>query len=70
MRLLENGHFLKLEIENSVEKSQKEKIAGGIGLENLRNRLQLLFKDEYELKVEERKDSFFAYLKLPIIREA
>ena len=71
MKLLENSSFLKLEMENSVEKSQNEKLekAGGIGLENLRNRLQLLFKEEYELKVEERKDSFFAYLKLPIIRE-
>lgn len=47
-------------IKNPVTSSKKmnKEISGGIGLQNLMNRLQLIYKDNYTLQIEE-KDGFF-----------
>lgn len=42
----------------------KQEKSGGIGLKNLKNRLQLIYKDKFELKIEEDTSCFSVYLKL------
>ncbi len=46
-------------IENSVNnrKRQQDK-AGGIGLENLQNRLQLIYKDDFRMDIDENFDNY------------
>jgi len=57
---------LVFEISNSKEKQEKERpqVSGGIGLENLKSRLKLVFKDQFELTTKEESNAYFARLKL------
>lgn len=53
-------------IENSnPEKTVKDE-ASGIGMENSRKRLNLLYKDNYELIIHDTKEKFSINLKLPL----
>lgn len=74
---LENG-WIKLKIEhtdtqlifsigNSLPKKvyTKDKI-GGVGLENVTRRLELLYPKKHQLKIEDTKSEFFVELKIPI----
>lgn len=74
---LENG-WIKLKIEhtdthlifsigNSLPKETytKDKI-GGVGLENVKRRLELLYPKMHQLKIEDTKSEFFVELKIPI----
>ena len=40
--------------------------AGGIGLENLRRRLQLLYPGKHHLQIEKKQNEFFADLVLKL----
>ncbi|MDL2277233.1 histidine kinase [Parabacteroides sp. OttesenSCG-928-G07] len=51
-------------VENSVFKKKDE--AAGVGLENVRKRLQLLYKDNYTLHVEDTADDYKVELIIPI----
>ena len=55
---------LYFSVENS--KNDEHKSEGGIGLENTRKRLDLLYTGKYEMKVEETEKSYFVHLKLPL----
>jgi len=53
-------------IKNSncpINKSKPEK-QGGIGIENLKNRLKLMYKDNYQLMINDNKSSFIVKLQL------
>jgi LytS/YehU family sensor histidine kinase len=55
------GHF-----ENSVnEKSRNEK--PGIGLENVRKRLDLIYEEDYTLDIEKTQNNYCVTLKIPIL---
>lgn len=43
----------------------KDKI-GGIGLSNIKRRLKLIYKDQYDLKIEDSNDMFEVALKIPV----
>jgi LytS/YehU family sensor histidine kinase len=60
IKLTEN--VLELECRNDVMKATKE--SNGIGLKNLRERLNLLHPGNYILHIEEDKGTYQAYLKL------
>ncbi len=48
---------------NSLSDSKRE--GGGIGLINVRKRLELLYDGEFELRCERRVSDYFVYLKIP-----
>ncbi len=59
----ENGHF-KLGIKNTFAISQDQH--GGIGTENLKRRLELLYGNEANLKLDSNGKYFYTQLKIPI----
>lgn len=50
------GQFLHFSIENTSTKTKI--VSKGIGLENIKKRLDLLYKDNYTLKIKNESDSF------------
>ena len=61
-----NIHNQKLEfrLENDVELMSKSATSGGIGIENIRKRLQLLYPDQYDLQIKNDHDKFEVRLKI------
>lgn len=58
-----------LKAENSIPKDKTESpAASGIGLNNVRRRLNLLYPDQYDLKIEASEDSYLVVLKLKLNR--
>ncbi len=57
---------LNLEVENSKSKlkSKKSKNSGGIGLVNVKRRLELVYPDKHELKLNNSEEQFNVSLKL------
>jgi len=54
-------------VENSKPAARpKEGVQGGIGLENLKRRLEILYKDRYSLEMLDKKDIYSVQLKLTI----
>ncbi len=61
-----NGVF-SFSVENSKENGrQTEEKSGGIGLVNVRRRLELLYPGKYELKVDETSDKYWVHLNLQL----
>ncbi len=58
----EEGQF-SFHIRNAIGKQLKDS-AGGIGIENLRRRLQLLYPQTHQLEIETRDDFYTAKLKI------
>jgi LytS/YehU family sensor histidine kinase len=61
-----NGDLLFV-ISNSITKKEytKDKI-GGVGLENVRRRLELLYPDKHDIKIESSDDIFLVELKISL----
>lgn len=55
---------IKFEIENTNSETQSS--SKGIGLENIKKRLELLYKDNYTLKIENENDRFKVNLQLKL----
>jgi len=51
-------------------KDGKNEGSGGIGLKNLENRLKLMYKDQFTLKIEEHAASFDVMLQLKTVQES
>lgn len=62
---------LKFVCRNSKQHlTVKEKSGGGMGLVNVRRRLDLLFQDTYTLKIEDRENEYDVSLDLPLTASA
>lgn len=62
----ENGGFC-FKVENSKEdRLHKNEVAGGIGLQNVKKRLELLYPGKYELNVGETADKYSVNLKIQL----
>lgn len=61
---LENKQII-LGVENSISKSDAQQEHSGIGLVNLKQRLDLLFKDKYTLHIRESSTNYKVELKIP-----
>jgi hypothetical protein len=66
IRIIINGSELTLMVSNnkSSEKNDSGDEIGGIGLENMGKRLELLYDQKYQLDIEEQADKFDIKLKL------
>ena len=51
---------------NSVKPETDEKKQGGVGLQNAKKRLQLIYGDDYHLKIDSTPEEFRLLLRLPI----
>lgn len=60
------NHELKFLVENKFNKvlAETKDLSSGIGIQNVRRRLDLLYKDLYTLSIEERDSWFIVHLKL------
>jgi LytS/YehU family sensor histidine kinase len=60
-----NGHF-SFTVENSKDNERNTEEPGGIGLNNVKRRLELLYPEKHELVIDNEKDSYKVNLKLKI----
>lgn len=60
------GIFLTIQVRNSIPLKPTTNVSGGLGLENLRSRLQLAYDQKFELKTEKSTNNFKVLLKIPI----
>ncbi len=56
---------LTIEISNAVAAKQKDKV-GGIGLNNIKKRLNLMYGDQHKLRIEEKAAFFRVHLSIPL----
>jgi len=60
--------FIHFQIQNSKvihKNTENSSTSGGIGLENVKKRLQLLFRNNYSLDIEDLSDTFSIELQIP-----
>jgi len=56
---------LILKVENSIPSgNEKSTLASGIGLQNVKRRLDILYPNQHQLKIEEEKESFSVIMKI------
>ena len=68
IRLKTAADHIRFEVENSVpEKSYTKDEAGGIGLNNVRRQLELLYPEKHELDIEPGPEVFRVNLKLTLV---
>jgi signal transduction histidine kinase len=60
-----NSEFLQITISNPYDSSVQSKKGEGIGLRNIRDRLQVIFGNPYLIKMEDNKKEFTVTLTIP-----
>ena len=63
MNLYENANFIHFDIENNFDPKELKE-SNGIGLQNLKRRLSLLYKDSHELNFYSTKNTYKTTLKI------
>jgi len=63
------GTRLKIGIRNPVDPEREPHKGHGIGLQNVRNRLEALYQNEARLEIKSRDSSFEAEISFPVITE-
>jgi len=66
IKALVDGNNIDFAVSNSVPKELMASKPNGIGLENLRRRLDLLYPGKHELKIEKSEKEFIASIKLQL----
>ncbi|WP_406684548.1 histidine kinase [Seonamhaeicola sp. MEBiC1930] len=66
IRLIIEDEYLKLYVYNSVSYQQPKPKSSGIGLENIKNRLKLLYPKQHTFEIISEKDSYEVNLKLKL----
>jgi LytS/YehU family sensor histidine kinase len=63
-----NEKELKIKIENSIGESmaRESNDKSGIGIENVKNRLDILYPEQYSLKIIPSENTYLVVLRLPI----
>lgn len=60
------GKSLLFSVKNSRQTAENEDTNGGVGLENVRRRLGLLYPGKYDLTIAEEEHSYLVLLQLPV----
>ncbi|HXA00422.1 MAG TPA: histidine kinase [Cytophagaceae bacterium] len=60
------GNTMYLKIENRVNPNKENDKASGIGLNNVKRRLNLLYAERHKLSIEENKDKYIVQLKITL----
>jgi len=66
LSLVQQNNCLIFETKNKVNSDDTSALAGKFGLQNLRQRLSLLYGEGFDLRINERDNIFHAYLKIPV----
>ncbi|MEC5143135.1 histidine kinase [Chitinophaga sp. 212800010-3] len=66
MQMKREDQEIHFSVQNSIPPVANARTTGGIGLENLKRRLELLYPGRHSLITETRDDSYFAVLKLSL----
>jgi sensor histidine kinase YesM len=66
MRCLPNDQFIELHIQNDFDPEAAKPKGEGIGLKNIRNRLQLIYQRADLLEIKREKISFEVILRIPL----
>jgi LytS/YehU family sensor histidine kinase len=64
MKVYENELYFR--IKNSVHKNVRPQEEGGLGLKNLKKRLELIYGSDFSLITAENENSFETNIKLPL----
>lgn len=67
VHLMSKGHQLTFTVRNTTEDSTEPSTAGGIGLANITRRLDLLYGQQYELRIQKEAGCFVIILNIPIV---
>ncbi len=67
IRLSKEGNEFKFSVVNTVEDTPPRSESGGIGLKNVKRRLELLYGEAYSLTIHKTSETFSVTLELPII---
>jgi sensor histidine kinase YesM len=62
----ETGQMMNIAVSNSKGQNQTKRESGGIGLENIKKRLEILFHDSYILDISEKINRYDVFLSIPI----
>ncbi|WP_299524045.1 sensor histidine kinase [Winogradskyella sp.] len=65
IKVMVNGSYLTYQVINEIEEKKKDKV-GGLGLDNLKKRLKLLFPKQYSFSCKAENSIFKAYLQIPL----
>ena len=65
----ENEQMLDIVVSNSENQNAIKSTAGGIGLVNVKKRLDLLFNNKYQLDISEKNNRYDVFLSIPINQE-
>jgi len=60
-----NNHFLEIASSNKIAEKKKDGI-GGVGIENLKQRLQFMYGDQASLRYDTRESFYFVDMKIPV----
>lgn len=66
MEINSNTNRLKFRIENSVATKNKPSSGSGMGICNVKQRLDIIYPGQYELNIENEKDVFVVELSLTL----
>lgn len=68
LKIKQKDNELSFSVRNSIMEAKTEtgKLNSGIGIENLENRLKLLYKNKFRLKVEEKRNEYFTRLNISL----
>ncbi len=60
------GQVLKMQIKNSIIRNVNEHTVGGVGLKNVKKRLELLYSERHQLICEKQADTYFVSLEIKL----
>jgi LytS/YehU family sensor histidine kinase len=62
----EKGQMINIAVSNSKGQNPTKSETGGIGLVNVKKRLEILFHDSYILDISEKINSYDVFLSIPV----